>query len=148
MTVGSDGPPLDFVVLHLRRVADIAGLEITASEAGGVAEQGRKLLDAIMGEPEFPVPEYTPAVVQSEPEIGLPYADRGMSAQDIERELKWIRSEHPELNVAGAYRELHRRHPELFGPPASDFEFERQTGWPAGMVGETREPEPEPSYAR
>jgi hypothetical protein len=41
MTSGSDGPPLDFVVLHLRRVADIAGLEITANEAGGLAEQGR-----------------------------------------------------------------------------------------------------------
>jgi hypothetical protein len=149
MVSGSDGPPLDFVVLHLRRVADIVGLEITANEPGGIAEQGRKLLDAISVEPEFPVPAHTPpAVVPGEADVGLPWLDRGMSGQEIEGELKWIRGENSGLDLAGAYRELHPRHPELFGPPASNFEFERQTAWPAGMIGETREPEPEPSYVR
>jgi hypothetical protein len=142
MTVGSDGPPLDFVVLHLRRVADIAGLEITASEAGGLTEQGRKLLDAISGEPEFAAPPYVPAVVQSKPDIGLPWLDRGMTGQEIEGALKWIRVENPELDLAGAYRKLHEKHPELFGAPLESHGLnDPSVRMAAPLIGNTSVPE-------
>ena len=97
-------------------MADIAGLESSASDAGGVAEQSKKLLDAISASSDFPVPVYPPAAVApGEADVGLPYADRGLTRQEIEGELKWIRLENPDLDLQAAYRKLHSKRPELFG---------------------------------
>jgi hypothetical protein len=118
MTPGSDCPATDWVTLHLLRVAEIGSLGIASSEAVGLAEQCSKLLDAISGEAEFPVPSYVPPVVPAEPEIGSgPWLGCGMTAQEIAGELKCLRLEHPDLDLAGIYRKLYEKHPELFRSP-------------------------------
>jgi hypothetical protein len=94
-------------------------------------------------------PSYEPPVVPAEADIGLPWLDRGLSTQEIEGELRFLRLEHPDLDLAGAYRKLRGKHPELFGPPANNFEPEQMTAtpWSAEMIGTTTVPE-EPSYVR
>ena len=60
-------------------MADIAGLESSASDAGGVAEQSKKLLDAISASSDFPVSVYPPAAVAlGDADVGL--AVRGSRA--------------------------------------------------------------------
>jgi len=133
---------VDFVTLHLKRVAELSELAPLGGAGAEILVGGAtRLLEAVSASGWSAVPAYEPPVPEAAavPDIGLPWLDRGMTKAEIEGELKWIRIEHPELDLAGAYRKLHEKHPELFGPPASDLEFERMTAtsWLAEMIGTT-----------
>jgi hypothetical protein len=56
---------------------------------------------------------------------------------DVDEELRKYHREDPGLNLPGALRRLYKEHPEIFKPLPSDFEFQQQNAWPAGMIGST-----------
>jgi hypothetical protein len=126
MVTGCPNISLEQVCLHLKTIAGLRELEMTAGEPGGLILQAERLLEAIQREPEFVVPPASgnaseSVAVTREPvaeRLYGPHLFRGMDEREIQSELSRIRTANPGLDLAGATRRLAEAHPELFSTEA------------------------------
>jgi hypothetical protein len=120
-------------------------LEPTADTAEGLAQGAQRLFEAVKASgwsdvplPASKVPVAAPVVDPDEPPC-MPRGDLGIN---IGEEFARYEQEDPAMTQPLAMKRLFREHPEIFVPLASDFEFEQQSRWPAGMIGSTVPDEP------
>jgi hypothetical protein len=98
------------------------------------------LLSRVAAEPGFIVPPYAmpvPTAAPIDPDEP-PCAPRGDLGVDVALEFAQYLREDPSMTRPRAMKRLYKEHPEIFVPLPSDFEFQQQTAWLAGMIGDTR----------
>jgi hypothetical protein len=124
MVAGCSNLSLEQVCLHLKTIASLQQLEITAQDVAGLLGQAEKLLGAVAADSDFNVP---PAMSSASEKVARaplperlygPYLFRGMDEREIAAELSWIRTSEPGMDMAGATRRLAETHPELFSTEA------------------------------